>query len=173
MVAETRCGFSLSQSVLRVFTNAQIIACNNGGENSVCSGAQDFCLSNVFGPLVGNWDVYYVPTRRPDPYPPPLDKYLNSHAVTSKIGSVAKWEESNLDVYNHFAATGDAMRTSLPDLETVINAGVRTVIYDGDADFIVNFKGVEAMVRVQLPTHIRCFSPFALTRLCVPTGCLP
>jgi len=39
------------------------------------------------------------------------------------------------------------MRTSLPDLEKVINAGVPTVIYAGDADFIVNFKGIEAMVR--------------------------
>jgi len=124
----------------------QIIACNNGGKNSVCSGAQDFCTNNIFGPLRGDWDVYYVPTRKPDPYPPPLDKYLNSQAVTSKIGSHAKWEATNLDVYYHFAATGDSMRTSLPDLETVINAGVRTVIYDGDADFIVNFKGVEAMV---------------------------
>jgi carboxypeptidase C (cathepsin A) len=89
-----------------------------------------------------------VPTENPDPYPPPLDKYLNSQAVTSKIGSHTNWEEVNTDVYNNFAATGDWMRTSLPDLEKVINAGVRTIIYDGDADYIINFKGVEAMVRV-------------------------
>jgi hypothetical protein len=38
------------------------------------------------------------------------------------------------------------MRTSKPLLETVINAGVRTLIYDGDADYVFNFKGVEAMV---------------------------
>ena len=157
MVAEIRCGFSLPLSVLRVFTNVQIIACNNGGENSVCSGAEDFCIKNVYGPLRGDWDIYYVPTRRPDPYPPPLDKYLNSHAVTSKIGSHAKWKAANFDVYEHFAATGDLIRTSLPDLETVINAGVRTVIYDGDADFIVNFKGVEAMVRVQSPHTFAAF----------------
>ena len=89
-----------------------------------------------------------MPTENPDPYPPPLDKYLSSQAVTSKIGSHAIWEEVNIDVYNNFAATGDWMRTSLPDLEKVINAGVRTIIYDGDADYIINFKGVEAMVRV-------------------------
>jgi hypothetical protein len=59
------------------------------------------------------------------------------------------------------------MRDSTPLLESVINAGVRTVLYDGDAvshlvsvhpvpinmadcmyiqDFICNFKGVEQMV---------------------------
>jgi hypothetical protein len=41
--------------------------------------------------------------------------------------------------------TGCVLRC--PNLEAVINAGVRTVIYDGDADFIVNYMGVEAMVR--------------------------
>ena len=148
VVARTRCVFSLPQLILHIFTYAQIIACNSGGNNSVCSGAQDFCNNNILGPLAGNWDVYYVPTENPDPYPPPLDKYLSSQAVTSKIGSHATWEEVNIDVYNNFAATGDWMRTSLPDLEKVINAGVRTIIYDGDADYIINFKGVEAMVRV-------------------------
>ena len=148
VVAGTGCGLSLPQPILHVFTYAQIIACNKGGNNSVCSGAQDFCNNNILSPLAGNWDVYYVPTENPDPYPPPLDKYLNSQALTSQIGSHANWEEVNTDVYNNFAATGDWMRTSLPDLEKVINAGVRTIIYDGDADYIVNFKGVEAMVRV-------------------------
>jgi len=52
-----------------------------------------------------------------------------------------------MDIYNQFAATGDWMRSSLPNLEAVIDAGVRTVIYDGDADYILNYFGVEAMVR--------------------------
>ena len=138
--------------MLRVFTNAQIIECNKkGGTDSVCSEAQEFCNNNVLGPLGGEWDFYYVPAKDPDPYPPPLDKYLNSPAVTSKIGSHAKWAEYNDDIYNNFAKTGDWMRSSSPDLEKVINAGVRIVLYDGDADYIVNFKGVEAMVRVHSP----------------------
>lgn len=32
-----------------------------------------------------------------------------------------------------YVLLGDWMRTSSPDLETVIDAGVRVVIYDGDA----------------------------------------
>jgi carboxypeptidase C (cathepsin A) len=88
-----------------------------------------------------------VPTANPDPYPPELDSYLNNSAVTYKIGSQGTWVSSNKNVYAQFAATGDWMRSSLPDLEVVINSGVRTVIYDGDADYILNYIGVEAMVR--------------------------
>ncbi|KAI0065290.1 alpha/beta-hydrolase [Artomyces pyxidatus] len=125
---------------------AQIVACNNGGSNDVCSSAQDYCNDNILSPLAGNWDVYYVPTQNPDAYPPDLTSYLTSSAVTSKIGSQSTWQETSDDVYNNFAQTGDWMRSSLPHLETVINSGVRTIVYDGDADFILNFNGVEAMV---------------------------
>jgi carboxypeptidase C (cathepsin A) len=100
-----------------------------------------------------------VPTANPDPYPPTLDPYLHSAAVTSKIGSQSTWVESNTDIYDQFAATGDWMRSSSPNLEAVINAGVRTVIYDGDADFIVNYMGVEAMVRAFRTFSILSYSP--------------
>ena len=88
-----------------------------------------------------------MPTANPDPYPPALEPYLHSSAVTSKIGSHSTWVKGNTDIYDQFAATGDWMRSSSPNLEAVINAGVRTVIYAGDADFIVNYMGVEALVR--------------------------
>ena len=88
-----------------------------------------------------------MPTENPDPYPPQLATYLNSAPVTSKIGSQSTWVETNYGVYNNFALTGDWMRSSSSNLELVINAGVRTVIYDGDADYICNYMGVEAMVR--------------------------
>jgi hypothetical protein len=67
--------------------------------------------------------------------------------VTSRIGSQSTWIEINYGVYNNFALTGDWMRSSSSNLELVINAGVRTVLYDGDADYICNYMGFEAMVR--------------------------
>ncbi|KIJ41895.1 hypothetical protein M422DRAFT_229416 [Sphaerobolus stellatus SS14] len=124
----------------------QITSCYNGGGTSVCSKAQSFCNNNILSPLAGNWDVYYVLTKNPDPYPPDLTSYLTSTAVTSKIGSESKWQETNNNVYNNFAATGDWMTNSRLNLQTVINAGVRVLIYDGDVDYILNFNGVEAMV---------------------------
>ena len=39
------------------------------------------------------------------------------------------------------------MHNSRPNLETVIDSGVRTVVFDGDADFILNYPGIEAEVR--------------------------
>ncbi|KAI9513319.1 serine carboxypeptidase [Russula earlei] len=124
----------------------QITACNDRGTDPDCSGAQEYCNRKILSPLAGEWDVYYVPVANPDPYPPSLDTYLTDPAVTLKIGAESTWQKTNQDVYDNFAATGDWMRSTQPDLETVINAGVRTVIYDGDADYIVNYMGVEAMV---------------------------
>jgi carboxypeptidase C (cathepsin A) len=100
----------------------------------------------------------------PDPYPPALDKFLNDPAVTSKIGSHRTWNITDMSVYKKFAETGDWMRTSRPNLEKVINEGVRTIIYDGDADFILNFDGVEAMVRAA-PSLLPVLYSLTLTML--------
>ncbi|KAF7304454.1 Carboxypeptidase [Mycena chlorophos] len=105
---------------------ARIEACNAGGSNTVCSNAQSTCNNNILSPLSGNWDVYYT--------------------IETTVGAEVTWEETNDNVYDNFAATGDWMRSSLPDLELVINSGVRVLIYDGDADYILNFDGVEAMI---------------------------
>ncbi|KAG6826956.1 hypothetical protein H0H92_013769 [Tricholoma furcatifolium] len=103
----------------------------------------------------GNWDVYYVPTANPDPYPPDITSYLAT--IQSQIGAQVTWEETNDDVYDNFASTGDWMRNSRPDLETVINAGIRTIVYDGDADYILNYDGVEAMVNALNTTFTPLF----------------
>jgi hypothetical protein len=144
---------------LHVFTTTQIVACNNGRTDAVCSAAQDFCNTEIVVPLGGEWDFYYVPSRSPDPYPPPLDNYLHDPIVTSRIGAEVEWTEVSLTVYENFAKEGDWMRTSIHLLENVINAGVRVHLYNGDADFIVNFKGFEAMVRAISYPHYLSFVP--------------
>lgn len=90
--------------------------------------------------------MYYVLSENPDSYPPDLTPYLNDSSITSAIGAESTWQETNYDVYTNFGDTGDWMRNSAPDLATVINAGVRTIVFDGDADFILNYVGVENMV---------------------------
>ncbi|KAJ7016515.1 Alpha/Beta hydrolase protein [Mycena alexandri] len=49
------------------------------------------------------------------------------------------WAKANHVVNGNFALTGDWMRTSIPDLDFVINSGVRVTLYDGDADYILNY----------------------------------
>ena len=111
----------------------QISSCYSSGSTSTCSAAQSFCNNRILSPLAGNYDVYYVLATNPDPYPPDLSTYLGSSSLKTKIGAESNWEESSDAVYDNFASTGDWMHNSAPNLETVINAGVRTIIYDGDA----------------------------------------
>jgi len=124
----------------------QITSCYNGGSTSTCSKAQSFCNNDILSPLSGPYDVYFVLAKDPDAYPPDLSTYLGSSSLKTKIGAESNWQETSDAVYDNFANTGDWMTNSRPHLETVINAGVRTIIYDGDADYILNFNGVEAMV---------------------------
>ena len=111
----------------------QIQSCYNTGSTSTCSRAQSSCNNNILSPLAGNYDVYYVLAKNPDPYPPDLSTYLGSSSLMKKIGAESDWEETSDAVYDNFAETGDWMHNSAPNLETVINSGVRTIIYDGDA----------------------------------------
>ena len=69
---------------------------------------------------------------------------------------------SNYDIVYQFNLTGDYIRSKSLYLEAVINAGVRTVLYDGDADYICNYIGFEAMVRASC--CLRPFLAFALTQ---------
>jgi len=52
----------ISKNILSIWsflnhTQMQIIACNNGGSNAVCSAAQNYCNDNILEPLAGNYDV--------------------------------------------------------------------------------------------------------------------
>ncbi|KAI0639117.1 alpha/beta-hydrolase [Trametes polyzona] len=125
---------------------SQITKCNNGGSNEVCSNAQEFCNAQILSAVLGPHDPYYVLSGTLDFYPPDLAPYLTQPSLMRTIGAESKWVVSSEDVYFNFADTGDWMRNSRPLLEKVIDAGVRTIIYDGDADYILNFHGVEAMV---------------------------
>ncbi|CAE6433524.1 unnamed protein product [Rhizoctonia solani] len=129
----------------------QIKTCNSEGTkdidvNPACSAAQLYCNEKVLAPLAGDYDVYDVRVKNPDPYPYDITKVLTDPEFRNKIGAESNWTMTNLQVYTNFAATGDWMRNSRPLLEKVINAGVRTLILSGDADYICNYMGFESTV---------------------------
>lgn len=100
--------------------------------------------------------VYYVLVANPDSYPPDFSTYINS--VSSKIGANATWSETNYNVYSNFGSTGDWMRTKKPYLENVINAGVRTFLFDGQVSLCPStFNGI-----FRLDTCFR-WTSFAIT----------
>ena len=56
----------------------------------------------------------------------------------------------SLDVYNNFGSTGDEIKSSASYLVKVINAGIRTSLYDGDAVSVQFTK----LLRVPGLTHV-------------------
>ncbi|EJU02963.1 serine carboxypeptidase [Dacryopinax primogenitus] len=120
----------------------------NGMANaSVCAEAQQFCNKFVLTPIVGNYDEYDVRLQQPALYPPDILHLLRDPALLSAIGvpSYVNWTQSSKQVYNNFARAGDWMTNTAPYLENVINAGIRVTLYDGDADYICNYQGFQAV----------------------------
>jgi carboxypeptidase C (cathepsin A) len=124
--------------------------------------AFDNCDSQIVSPLSGTWDRFYILDQSTSNYPPDLTQWLNNQ---SAIGAEKNWSSSNNTIFNTFISTGscdhnayppytltglvligDWARSSIGALERVIEAGVRTVIYSGDADYYSNYQGVETLV---------------------------
>ncbi|THH27357.1 hypothetical protein EUX98_g6828 [Antrodiella citrinella] len=88
------------------------------------------CNGNILIPLAGEYNQYDV--RATDrSYPPDLYEFLYNETVVTAIGS---------------ENTGDWMKNSRPILEKLIDSGVKTIIYNGDADYMFNYIGLEAMM---------------------------
>lgn len=111
-----------------------VTECYDTGSSSTCGVAQIFCVLEVFSPLAGPYDPYYVPTLLAnETYPYAFSPYLET--VRSKIGADPEvvYQDMSYLVYSYFLTSGDYMRSTRSYLEIVINSGVRTVIFDGDA----------------------------------------
>lgn len=105
---------------------SQIITCNDPslGTDAACSSAFSYCTEHVLSPLAGPYDLYYVPSRNPDPYPADLSGVLSDEGFMDMIGANSTWAMTSDAVYWNFAKTGDEMRSSRVPLERVINKGV-------------------------------------------------
>lgn len=105
---------------------SQIIACNDPttGTDAVCSSAFSYCTEQVLAPLAGPYNLYYVPSQNPDPYPADLSGYLRDQSIMEAIGANVSWAMTSDEVYWNFAKTGDEMRSARVPLERIINKGV-------------------------------------------------
>ncbi|KAI4177768.1 MAG: hypothetical protein LQ343_000232 [Gyalolechia ehrenbergii] len=122
-------------------------ACASSGSDSACTNADKVCYNNIEGPLSqsGDFDVYDIRSPSNDPNPPQTYvSYLQSSAVVQAIGAKTTYQECPNAPYQKFSATGDNPRSFLAQLSDVVQKGVQTVVWAGDADWICNWFGNQA-----------------------------
>lgn len=115
--------------------------------NELCEAAQYNCL-NLTAPYVSNgYNVYDVRQKMPSSDPPAAyQEYLNNDTVLESIGARVNYTESNPYVQQSFISTGDTIRGGqLDDLAYLLSNGVRVALMYGDADFICNWLGGQAV----------------------------
>ncbi|KAI0326943.1 serine carboxypeptidase [Cubamyces sp. BRFM 1775] len=129
----------------------QIIECYETHDPTTCVGVYNNCGDDITGPLSGDYDSDYILAKSPDAYPPDITAYINNTALRSKIGADVAWEIVDRGVLAAFES--EWSQNARPTLESVINDGLRTVLYDGDADYMLNFFGIEKILDVMNTTY--------------------
>ncbi|KAJ9653818.1 hypothetical protein H2198_007046 [Neophaeococcomyces mojaviensis] len=124
----------------------------------VCTEAANECRDNVESPYYafGGRGVYDIRHPYEDPTPPDyIIPFLNQASVQDALGVDTNYTSfSNTDIYYAFQQTGDFVYPNfLEDLEHILNSGVRVSLIYGDADYICNWFGGEAVSLAVNYTH--------------------
>ena len=124
-------------------------AVTNPAIATLCSEAADMCRDNVESPYYyfSGRGVYDIRHPYNDPTPPTyyLD-YLNRGEIQNAIGVSTNYTNANNDIYWSFQATGDFIYPNFrADLERILASGVRVHLFYGDADYICNWFGGQAV----------------------------
>ncbi|KAL9109697.1 MAG: hypothetical protein Q9227_005735 [Pyrenula ochraceoflavens] len=128
----------------------QLEKCISTGSDDDCSNADNFCYEYVeylYDEVTGR-DEYDLRELDPDPFPYNFyPDYLNLASTQAAIGAFTNFSDSSPIVGDAFGSTGDDARdpSSTDNLATLVQAGINVVLYDGDADYICNWVGVEAV----------------------------
>jgi len=81
-------------------------------------------------------------------------KYLNQGAIQDALGVSLNYTTGNSAVYYAFQQAGDwVLPHAFAALERVLEEGVRVIMYYGDADYICNWFGGEAVSLALNYTH--------------------
>ncbi|PVH91350.1 alpha/beta-hydrolase [Periconia macrospinosa] len=130
------------------------------GVMQICNEAADMCRSNVESPYYyySGRGVYDIRHPYEDPTPPStFPEYLNLGEVQEALGVTLNYS-SNSGVYFAFQNTGDFIFPNFRlDLEYLLDRGVRVSLAYGDADYICNWFGGEAISLVVDYTHSKSF----------------
>ncbi|KAH9821416.1 carboxypeptidase S1 homolog-like protein A, partial [Teratosphaeria destructans] len=111
---------------------------DNATVNALCEAAQDTCNNVTLSYYQAGYDPYDIRQKLPSPDPPAAyQEYLNNASVLQAVGAQVNYTESTPYVQAAFISTGDTIRGGLPS--------IRVALIYGDADFICNWFGGEAV----------------------------
>ncbi|KAI4689380.1 uncharacterized protein J4E88_002732 [Alternaria novae-zelandiae] len=118
------------------------------GEMQICNEAADMCRDNVESPYYyySGRGVYDIRHTYEDPTPPSnYGDYLNLAEIQDALGVTLNYSGSN-GIYYAFQNTGDFIYPNFRlDLEYLLSQDVRVSLAYGDADYICNWFGGEAI----------------------------
>lgn len=124
---------------------------------AICTEAENMCRDNVEGPYYSfsGRGVYDIRHPYDDPTPPDyFADYLNQASVQQALGVDTNYSISNDQIYFAFQQTGDFVYPNfLEDLEEILNNNIRVALIYGDADYICNWFGGEAVSLAANYTH--------------------
>jgi carboxypeptidase C (cathepsin A) len=130
----------------------------SGGYYTLCSNAITTCNGIVNTFSASGLDVYDIRQKDPSPFPSEAYvEYLNTGQVMKAIGVPVNYTESSNAAFGSFDNTGDQMRGGgVDDLAYLLAMNIRVALISGDADYIVNWYGGEAIslaVANELPPY--------------------
>ncbi|TKA44254.1 hypothetical protein B0A49_13350 [Cryomyces minteri] len=129
--------------------------------NGVCNAAVAACQMVSQAYYYTGRNAYDIRQTNPQPFPPAAyQEYLNTAAVQQAIGARVNYTESSTAVYDAFTSTGDTIRGGqIEELAALLNAGVRVALIYGDADYICNWQGGQA-VSAAIAALAAAYTPF-------------
>lgn len=126
-----------------------------------CAQATNLCRSMVEEPYYsyGNRGVYDIRHPYDDPTPPGyFVDFLNLASTQEALGvNINYTRSSSANVSYGFQTTGDFVYPLITDLEAILSYGVRVALIYGDADYICNWFGGEAISLAVNYTHAEAF----------------
>lgn len=120
---------------------------DNEDTNQLCESAQWTCNNlTALAPFAG-YNPYDIRQKNPSPDPPAAyQEYLNEAPVLASIGAKVNYTANNGYVQSEFISTGDSVRGGMvQDLADLLKRGVRVALIFGDADFVCNWYGGQAV----------------------------
>jgi carboxypeptidase C (cathepsin A) len=115
--------------------------------NDACKDAQLKCAPIQNSYLSSGRSIYDIRQQGPSPFPSDAYmEYLNTLPVQAAIGAQVNYTDSSNTVFNAFLSTGDINRDDpLPALAALLKSNIRVALLYGDADYICNWMGGEAV----------------------------